>query len=123
MLRISGGSSPHPGTFYQGSSLEQTNLLKSIIRLLKLLDSHPILAQSAKPVIWHTDLHMGNIYVSPDEPSQILSLIDWQSVSMLPLFLQTRWPIFLEPPQDYARGLDFKSRSFLTISSGWTGEV
>ncbi|QSS64487.1 phosphotransferase enzyme family protein [Histoplasma capsulatum] len=123
MLRISGGSSPHPGTFYQGSSLEQTNLLKSIIRLLKLLDSHPILAQSAKPVIWHTDLHMGNIYVSPDEPSQILSLIDWQSVSMLPLFLQTRWPIFLEPPQDYARGLDFKSRSFLTISSGWTGEA
>ncbi|KAG5287825.1 phosphotransferase enzyme family protein [Histoplasma capsulatum G186AR] len=104
MFRISGGSSPHPETFYQGSFLEQTNLLESAIRLLRLLDSHPILAQSATPVIWHTDLHMGNIYVSPDEPSQILSLIDWQSVSILPLFLQARWPIFLEPPQNYARG-------------------
>ncbi|EER25340.1 hypothetical protein CPC735_019470 [Coccidioides posadasii C735 delta SOWgp] len=104
IFRVLHGSSPHPGTFYQGSPIERKGLLESTIHLLKLLDSHPTLAKSAKPVIWHTDLHMGNIYVSPNEPSQILSLIDWQSISILPLFLQARWPVFLEPPQNYAQG-------------------
>ncbi|KAM5485306.1 hypothetical protein MaudMau93_005459 [Microsporum audouinii] len=102
--RVLHGPSPHPGTFYQGSSTERTSLLESALCVMKLLDSNPTLAQPAKPVIWHTDLHMGNIYVSPNKPSQILSLIDWQSISVLPLFLQARWPVFLEPPQNFPKG-------------------
>lgn len=48
---------------------------------------------------------MGNIFVAPDNDSQITALIDVQSLSVLPLFLQTRWPVFLQPPRDYTRGL------------------
>jgi hypothetical protein len=58
-----------------------------------------------QPTIWHTDLHLGNIFVSEDLQPKILSLIDWQSVSVSPLFLQARWPVFLEPPDDYPQGL------------------
>ncbi|EZF78988.1 hypothetical protein H105_00053, partial [Trichophyton soudanense CBS 452.61] len=100
------GLPPHPGTFYQGSCEEKEKLLDEVISLMRMLSStsHPVLAQLGKPVIWHTDLHMGNIYVSPDNPSQILSIIDWQSISVLPLFLQARWPIFLELPENFVRG-------------------
>ncbi|EGD94286.1 serine/threonine protein kinase [Trichophyton tonsurans CBS 112818] len=100
------GLPPHPGTFYQGSCEEKVKLLDDVINLMRMLSStsHPVLAQLGKPVIWHTDLHMGNIYVSPDDPSQILSIIDWQSISVLPLFLQARWPIFLEPPENFVQG-------------------
>lgn len=50
---------------------------------------------------------MGNIFVAPDECSSIVSLIDFQSTSILPAFLQAQWPIFLRPPQnyDYVKGI------------------
>jgi hypothetical protein len=47
---------------------------------------------------------MGNTFVAQDDNSQITSLIDLQSLSILPLFFQARWPFFLPPPQDYIRG-------------------
>lgn len=72
---------------------------------MKVLHTNPTLVKCAKPVLWHTDLHLGNIYVSPDKPSQILSIIDWQSISILPLFMQARWPIFLEKPENFTEGL------------------
>ncbi|KAL2822110.1 kinase-like domain-containing protein [Aspergillus granulosus] len=88
-----------------GSAQEQAHLLETTIILMRMLDSHPILAQFAQPTLWHTDLHMGNIFVAPNNNSQITALIDIQSLSVLPLFLQTRWPVFLQPPRDYTRGL------------------
>ena len=47
---------------------------------------------------------MGNIYVSETDPAQILSIIDWQSISVSPLFLQAGWPVFLKPPKGYTTG-------------------
>jgi len=47
-----------------------------------------VLEKFQQPSIWHTDLHLGDIFVSQDSPPQILSLIDWQSVPIAPLFLQ-----------------------------------
>ena len=47
---------------------------------------------------------MGNILVSEDDHTQITSLIDWQSTSISPLFIQARWPEFLKPPEDYPKG-------------------
>ncbi|KAF2429614.1 hypothetical protein EJ08DRAFT_270470 [Tothia fuscella] len=79
-------------------------LLRHAAQTMELLDSNPMIAQSAKPTLWHTDLHMGNIFVSEKDPSKIVSLIDWQSISISPLFMQVRWPVFLEPPDDYAEG-------------------
>lgn len=68
---------------------------------MKLLDINTLLKEVCQPTLWHTDLHMGNIFVAPDESSRIVSLIDFQSTSVLPAFLQAQWPIFLKPPQNY----------------------
>lgn len=54
--------------------------------------------------MWHTDLHMGNIFVSQEDHTRIMCLIDWQSTSISPLFLQARWPVFLSPPDEYREG-------------------
>lgn len=91
--------------FYQGTVKEQAHLLESTINLMRMLDSHPTLIKSGQPTLWHTDLHMGNIYVAPNESSQIVSMIDFQSLSVLPAFLQAQWPIFLKPPHSYIKGL------------------
>ncbi|TQB67461.1 hypothetical protein MPDQ_005707 [Monascus purpureus] len=90
---------------HRGSPQEQARLLEIAISLMGMLDSHPVLTQFAQPTLWHTDLHMGNIFVAPDNNSQITALIDVQSLSVLPLFLQARWPVFLQPPREYTRGL------------------
>ena len=48
---------------------------------------------------------MGNIFVSEKDPMEIVGLLDWQPRTILPLFLQVRFPIFLEPPENFSRGL------------------
>ncbi|EGD93510.1 phosphotransferase [Trichophyton tonsurans CBS 112818] len=48
------------------------------------------------PVLWHGDLHDNNIFVDPDDPSKILSIIDWQTTHIAPLFQQARTPEFLD---------------------------
>ncbi|KAL8935081.1 MAG: hypothetical protein Q9211_004893 [Gyalolechia sp. 1 TL-2023] len=47
-------------------------------------------------VLWHGDLHMDNVFVNPDDPTQITGLIDWQATCIAPLFLQASWPHFLD---------------------------
>ncbi|KAK4965249.1 hypothetical protein LTR66_012158 [Elasticomyces elasticus] len=93
-----------PRPIPRGATSEQIFLLETTINLMKVLEAHPPLARSAQPMLWHTDLHMGNIFVSDEDPSQILSFIDWQSTSVLPMFLQVRWPVFLKPPKNYPTG-------------------
>ncbi|PVH97470.1 hypothetical protein DM02DRAFT_719847 [Periconia macrospinosa] len=81
---------PHYGTVR-----EQVCLLETAISLLHEIEASDILK----------NLHMGNIYVSDMEPARISSIIDWQSISVSPLFLQAGWPIFLKPPKGYITGL------------------
>jgi hypothetical protein len=71
-----------------------------------MLDDESLLfSKVSEPVLWHTDLHMGNIYVSPeDSTTKIVSLIDWQSITVAPLFLQARFPEFLPVGEDYTLG-------------------
>ncbi|KAJ6118731.1 hypothetical protein N7471_013351 [Penicillium samsonianum] len=84
--------------FYKGDIKEQTEILQATESVMELLDSNEILnGEASQPTLWHTDLHMGNIFVAPNE----LSLIDLQSISVLPAFLQAQWPVFLKPPQNY----------------------
>lgn len=47
---------------------------------------------------------MGNIYVSNEDPTKIVSLIDGQSIAVSPLFLQARFPEFLSVDGDYTLG-------------------
>lgn len=48
------------------------------------------------PHLWHTDLHHENIFVDPDNPSKITSIIDWQGVNVEPLFEHAIIPSFLD---------------------------
>ncbi|KAG2420999.1 hypothetical protein HFD88_000614 [Aspergillus terreus] len=50
----------------------------------------------SKPVLWHPDLHADNIFVNPNNPTEIVSVIDWQAVNLSPLFLQARHPGLIE---------------------------
>lgn len=102
--RIAHGVQTQLGTFCHGTSSEQIAVLRDTIQIMELLDTHPILSRHAQPFLWHSDFHMGNIFVSADDPSRIVSLIDWQSMSILPAFLQANWPEFLKPPGNYPEG-------------------
>lgn len=54
--------------------------------------------------MWHTNLYMGNIFISQEDHTQITCLIDWQSTSIFLLFLQVWWPAFLSSPEEYCEG-------------------
>lgn len=107
LSRVSNGHLTNHAHFYRGSVEEHTELLETTIRLMIHLDANSILSKSSQPTLWHTDLHMGNIYVSPEEHSRIVSFIDLQGVLVLPAFLQARWPVFLKPWQEdeYVKGI------------------
>ncbi|KUJ13902.1 phosphotransferase enzyme family protein [Mollisia scopiformis] len=47
-------------------------------------------------VLWHGDLHTQNIFVDLENPTRILGIIDWQSVSASPLCMQVTRPAFLD---------------------------
>nr|ADI24944.1 unknown [Penicillium aethiopicum] len=84
-----------------GEHLITLDMAKEI--MLPMATNHKLLEQS-QPTLWHTDLHMGNIFVAEDDPGKVTGLIDWQHTSISPLFLQVRWPVFLTPPDDYPEG-------------------
>ncbi|PYI11943.1 phosphotransferase enzyme family protein [Aspergillus sclerotiicarbonarius CBS 121057] len=46
-----------------------------------------------RSVLWHPDLHSGNIFV---DKNRIVSIIDWQGCSSLPIFYACRIPKFLK---------------------------
>ena len=89
---------------YYGTASEQIWLLQTAVTAMRSLEAYTLLARSSQPRLWHTDLHMGNIFVSEQDPSRILSFIDWQSTQVAPTFLQARWPEFVTPPKGYKTG-------------------
>lgn len=46
--------------------------------------------------MWHNDLHSGNIFVNPQKPTEMVGIIDWQSVHLSPIFLQARHPALID---------------------------
>ena len=54
------------------------------------------------PHLWHNDLHNDNIFIDPQNPESITSIIDWQSTHLFPLFTHTPDPAFL----DWTDGLE-----------------
>ncbi len=98
---------PSSGLVEHPFSLEEyITLLQKVIKLIPLLASHPEVTQSSESVLWHTDLNLGNIFVSTRDPTIIEGIIDWQSALVAPLFLQVQVPVFLEPPKSYVRGTE-----------------
>lgn len=73
---------------------------------LPILSYDPRVVEAAGSILWHTDLHLGNIFVSSDDPTIIEGIIDWQSAQVAPLFIQARFPEFLRPPKEYNPGTE-----------------
>ncbi|EFE30980.1 uncharacterized protein ARB_02174 [Trichophyton benhamiae CBS 112371] len=90
---------------HQHCADEEITDLKNAMTIFKTLESRSAdLASISRPTLWHTDLHMGNIFVSDNDPTEIVSIIDWQYIAIGPLFLQANWPSFLKPGDEYIYG-------------------
>lgn len=83
---------------------EYESFLERISAVLPILCQHPPVSETSRPVLWHSDLHFSNIFVSSDNPTKISGILDWQSSQLRPLFMQARFPNFLIPPKGYKPG-------------------
>ncbi|PGH21558.1 hypothetical protein AJ80_03118 [Polytolypa hystricis UAMH7299] len=79
---------------YQPSTLKKLSALHSYLTIAPYV--LPENRATHASVLWHGDLHLQNIFVDPEEPTRILGIIDWQSVSTCPLFMQVTRPGFLD---------------------------
>lgn len=81
-----------PGV-YQPTAAKKFAALKSYSQIVSvLLPKEPALTTGH---LWHNDLHLENIYVNPANPREILGIIDWQSVQIMPLFDHCLDPDFI----------------------------
>ncbi|KAL8679492.1 MAG: hypothetical protein Q9186_004215 [Xanthomendoza sp. 1 TL-2023] len=83
-----------PG-WYSPSTAEKINCLEDYIKVAPYLAPGNNSSVST-PVLWHHDLHAGNIFVDPANPTNVTCIIDWQSTHVSPLFMQARHPVFLD---------------------------
>lgn len=56
--------------------------------------------------LWHDDLHMENIFVDPKDPATILSIIDWQSTFVAPLYDRNLIPSYLHYDGPDTKGIE-----------------
>ncbi|DAA78663.1 TPA_exp: Uncharacterized protein A8136_2448 [Trichophyton benhamiae CBS 112371] len=79
---------------YQPTAGKKISALNNYLKVLKyVLPENKAVHES---VLWHGDLHSRNIFVDPEDPSRIVGIIDWQSASACPLFMQVTRPAFLD---------------------------
>jgi aminoglycoside phosphotransferase (APT) family kinase protein len=81
------------GRYFPTRARELT-ALEAYLKLIKfLLPSDSLITTS---YLWHTDLHTENIFVNPDDPTQIIGIIDWQAASLVPLYENASLPALLD---------------------------
>lgn len=96
----------------RGSIEEQLHVLEMAKTLYSRSDPEPHSGNLAFRALWHPDLHIGNIYVSDEDPTQISSIIDWQYCVIAPLFCQARFPALLEVNlDDYEYGSELPKKA------------
>ncbi|KAG6061803.1 hypothetical protein E4U32_002807 [Claviceps aff. humidiphila group G2b] len=92
-----------PG-LYQPTREKKVRALECYLQLLKhLLPADRSMGSSH---LWHGDLHVGNIFVDPGNPTRIVGLIDWQSTELSPLYFQVGEPDFIEHEGPQLHGLE-----------------
>ena len=82
-----------PGQYCPSKELKIKVLQDYLKVSSKILPKDPALS---KPTLWHGGLHADNIFVDPSDPTKVPNIIDWQSISVSPLFLQARHPSLIE---------------------------
>ena len=86
-LPPSGGCDHRAKRRYQGTVPEHRELLYANRRVLCDMLDDARSKDNATPVVVHPDLHMSNIFVDPNDPTKITSIIEWQSASIEPAFV------------------------------------
>ncbi|KAK2762249.1 hypothetical protein FQN54_001259 [Arachnomyces sp. PD_36] len=92
-----------PGT-YQPTREKKLEAIQAYLKVFKYLC--PIDPSITSPCLWHDDLHVGNILVNPDIPTEVVGIIDWQSTELAPLFYHARQPHLLDYDGPLVEGLD-----------------
>jgi hypothetical protein len=86
-----------PG-LYQPSGRNKLWAINAYLQVLEHVlpaNSNPDSPDLLLPRLWHDDLHQENIFVNPASPTQITTIIDWQSTQAAPLFDHSTDPAFL----------------------------
>lgn len=94
----------HGPGLYQPTREKKVKALETYLKLFKRLLPTDRYLRSAH--LWHGDLHAGNIFVDPANPTQIVGLIDWQSTELSPLYFQARQPHFIDHEGPAMHGLE-----------------
>lgn len=59
---------PKLSGFLNGSAEEQSAILRMAKEIMPAVTNNPRLLGQSQPTLWHTVLHMGNIFVAEDDP-------------------------------------------------------
>jgi hypothetical protein len=88
-------------------------VLHDILEETRVLDN-------ASPLLVHPDLRMSNVFVDPDDPTKITSIIDWQSTSIEPVF-KCPLPVldFSHPPGYLAYIAEKEKHREMTTTQIW----
>lgn len=71
---------------YHGTIQAHLSLLQCARVVLEKMCKDPRIQAAATPVLFHSDLHKRNIFVSEDDPAVVTDIIDWQSTSVEPAY-------------------------------------
>jgi hypothetical protein len=97
---------------YESQSPSARHLLwQSVSSIISTLSLDDRVQKVSRRVLWHPALHLENIIVSADNHTQIEGITGWRFSQVLPIFLQARFPEFLEPPTLYQFGDSLPSLS------------
>jgi hypothetical protein len=91
----------HYSGSYQPSREQKSFAIQSYLKLAQHLV--PEDENITTSHLWHDDMHVENVFVKPDDPSEIYAFIDWQSTELAPLYDHIIKPYILEysgPPLD-----------------------
>ncbi|RAH67227.1 phosphotransferase family protein [Aspergillus aculeatinus CBS 121060] len=89
----------HQGIFNGPGGYHPTKQTKlSVLQDLLSIYHHLLPKDEAlnQGILWHNDLHLDNIFVSHDHPTEITGIIDWQAVPIYPMFLIAHHPSLIE---------------------------
>lgn len=78
------------------SAMAVSGMLKTLCMAVPHILPHS--TDQHMPLLWHKDLHFGNIFISQE--GKITCIIDWQDADILPPFLAARIPQFIDVEHD-----------------------
>ncbi|KAL9528659.1 hypothetical protein SMMN14_07925 [Sphaerulina musiva] len=64
------------GPPYQGLPQEHRDMLTTARSILQAISTSPSVQKASKPLLYHPDLHAGNIFVSEHDPTVVTDIID-----------------------------------------------